>query len=149
MCGAPVPRMLPAMPARAARHVPGVPARTSALVPLAITLVVLLPAGCGGGDGADLPPVEGPTAPRLEVRASEMSFDPAAVAVAAGEVEVVLHNEGQMLHDLRIGEEPFIVEAGAGQSATGSVTLDPGRYEIYCSLPGHRDAGMEGVLEVR
>ncbi|HEX6238619.1 MAG TPA: plastocyanin/azurin family copper-binding protein [Acidimicrobiales bacterium] len=137
------------MPADAARHVPGAPPGASAIVALATGVVVLALAGCGGGDDADLPAVEGPTAPRLEVRASEMSFAPDAVAVAAGQVEVVLHNEGQMLHDLRIGEEPFIVEAGAGQTATGSVALEPGRYEIYCSLPGHRDAGMEGVLEVR
>lgn len=141
--------MLPAMPADAARHVPGAHPGASAIVALATGVVVLALAGCGGGDDADLPAVEGPTAPRLEVRASEMSFAPDAVAVAAGQVEVVLHNEGQMLHDLRIGEEPFIVEAGAGQTATGSVALEPGRYEIYCSLPGHRDAGMEGVLEVR
>lgn len=102
-----------------------------------------------GDDGDDLAAVEGPTSPRLEVRATEMSYDPAAIAVAAGEVEVVLHNDGTVLHDLRIGQEPFIVEAAPGETATARIDLEPGRYEIYCSIPGHREAGMEGVLEAR
>jgi uncharacterized cupredoxin-like copper-binding protein len=105
-------------------------------------------AACGGGDD-ELPAVGGPTSPRIEVHATEMSFDPDAIAVEAGDVEVVLHNDGMTLHDLRIGEEPFIVEAVAGETATKHVVLEAGRYEIYCSLPGHRDAGMTGVLDVR
>ena len=108
----------------------------------------LVLAGCGGDD-ADLPAVEGPTSPALDVVATEMAYDPAAVAVAAGTVEVVLRNEGRILHDLRITDQPFIIEAGAGSTATGQVALEAGRYAFYCSLPGHREAGMEGVLEVR
>lgn len=130
----------------AARAAGAAPRRRLSL-PIAAGVVALV-AACGGGD-EDLPPVEGETSPRLEVHATEMAYDPDAVAVAAGDVEVVLHNDGAVLHDLRIGDVPFIVEAGAGQVATARVTLDAGRYELFCSLPGHRDAGMEGVLEVR
>jgi len=64
-------------------------------------------------------------------------------------VEVVLHNDGTVLHDLRIEDQPFILEAPAGQTATSQITLDAGRYQIFCSIPGHREAGMTGVLEVR
>jgi uncharacterized cupredoxin-like copper-binding protein len=99
--------------------------------------------------GADLPAVEGPVSPRIEVTARDMAFEPDAIAVAAGQVEVVLHNDGSMLHDLRIEDQPFIIEAQAGETATSQVTLEPGRYQLFCSIPGHRDAGMTGVLEVR
>jgi uncharacterized cupredoxin-like copper-binding protein len=118
---------------------------------VAATVAVAALAACGDDDSAgdDLPAVDAETSPRMEVSATEMSFTPDAIAVDAGDVEVVLHNEGSVLHDLHIGEEPFIVEAEAGQTATGDISLDPGRYQFYCSLPGHRDAGMEGVLEVR
>jgi uncharacterized cupredoxin-like copper-binding protein len=78
-----------------------------------------------------------------------MAFEPAEIAVRAGEVEMVLRNEGSVLHDLRIDEQPFIAEAPAGETATGRLVLDEGRYQFFCSLPGHREAGMEGVLEVR
>jgi uncharacterized cupredoxin-like copper-binding protein len=78
-----------------------------------------------------------------------MAFTPDAVAVEAGEVEVVLHNDGTILHDLRIDDQPLLLEAVAGETDTGSIALDPGSYAFFCSLPGHREAGMEGVLEVR
>ncbi|HEX6167859.1 MAG TPA: plastocyanin/azurin family copper-binding protein [Acidimicrobiales bacterium] len=120
--------------------------RTAVALAVAATLL----AGCGG-DGEDeaLPAVDGPVSPRLEVSATEMAFTPDAVAVEAGEVEVVLHNDGTILHDLRIDDQPLLLEAVAGETDTGSIALDPGSYAFFCSLPGHREAGMEGVLEVR
>jgi uncharacterized cupredoxin-like copper-binding protein len=126
------------------------PARRSRL-PLAAVALALVPAlvaACGGDDD-ELPAVDAETSPRLEVSAIEMAYDPDEVAVAAGTVEIVMHNDGTILHDLRIADQPFIVEAAAGQTGTAQVALEEGSYEFYCSLPGHREAGMEGVLEVR
>src|SRR5262245_33163336 len=122
-----------------------------ALGALAVALALITFAGGCGDDspGADLPAVEGAVSPRLEVTAYEMSYEPDAIAVAAGEVEVVLHNGGTVLHDLRIEDQPFVIEALAGQTSTSQVTLEPGRYQLFCSIPGHREAGMTGVLEVR
>ncbi|HET9769456.1 MAG TPA: plastocyanin/azurin family copper-binding protein [Acidimicrobiia bacterium] len=107
-----------------------------------------LPLACGSDSG--LPAVEGPTAPKLELGATEMRYSPSRIAVAAGDVPVVLRNEGQVVHDLRIeGKPTFLIEAAAGKTASATWSLPKGRYEIYCSIPGHRSAGMEGVLEVR
>ena len=74
----------------------------------------------------------------------------ATIAVTAGEVPVVLHNIGIVVHDLRIDGLPKLgVEALPGQTATATWQLATGRYRCYCSIPGHRAAGMEGTLEVR
>ena len=121
-----------------------------AVAALGVTLALILAGGCGDDSpGADLPAVEGPVSPRIEITAHEMAFEPDAIAVESGDVEVVLHNDGTTLHDLRIEDQPFIMEAKAGETATSHVSLEPGRYQLFCSLPGHRDAGMTGVLEVR
>ena len=139
---APHPVRRAAAPARAPRSRLPVAA-------VAIALASTLGAACGGDDDEDLPMVDAEESPRLEVSATEMAYDPDEVAVAAGTVEIVMHNDGTTLHDLRIADQPFIVEAGAGETGTAQVALEEGSYEFYCSLPGHREAGMEGVLEVR
>jgi plastocyanin len=126
-----------------ARHLRWGPAVAAAGLAVAL-------AACGEDDGgADLPAVQGPTSPKREVSATEMAYEPDAVAVDAGDVEVVLHNEGSTLHDLRIEDEELVVEAMSGETGTGEISLEPGRYQFFCSISGHREAGMEGVLEVR
>jgi uncharacterized cupredoxin-like copper-binding protein len=110
-------------------------------------LVVVL-GGCNGGTG--LPSVDGPTRAALELTATEMRYEPKEVAVAAGDFRVVLHNAGVVRHDLRVeGRPALLVEAGPGETVTATWSPPAGRFRIYCSIPGHRPAGMEGLLEVR
>lgn len=105
-------------------------------------------AGCDSGSG--LPAVSGPQLAKLEVAATEMRYTPSRVAVGRGEVPVVLRNDGVVVHDLRIEDMPaLLLEAAPGTTSTATWSLGKGRYRLYCSLPGHRSAGMEGVLEVR
>jgi uncharacterized cupredoxin-like copper-binding protein len=44
-----------------------------------------------------------------------------------------------------VGETPTF----HGASKTVSLNLKPGTYKFYCSVPGHRQAGMEGTLTVQ
>jgi uncharacterized cupredoxin-like copper-binding protein len=36
-----------------------------------------------------------------------------------------------------------------GGSKTVTVNVKPGTYKFFCSVPGHRQAGMEGTLTVK
>lgn len=124
-------------------------ARTPTLLHVGVAAAALLVAGCGDdagtGVGADVP-----TSDAIELIGTEMAYDPDVIAVEEGTIDVVLHNEGVVVHDIRIEDRwDFIVEAKPGETASGQVALEAGGYTIFCSIPGHRAAGMEAVLEVR
>lgn len=116
---------------------------------IAVAALGMVAVGGACGDTGGGEPLDVATSPRIEIVGTDMAFTPDTVAVLAGNVEVIFTNEGQVYHDLRIGEVPFIAEAASGERDEGSVFLEPGTYELFCSIPGHSEAGMVGVLEVR
>ncbi|HSK95409.1 MAG TPA: plastocyanin/azurin family copper-binding protein [Euzebyales bacterium] len=82
--------------------------------------------------------------------AVDIEFTQAPEALPPGDTTVTLENEGAIEHNVVFegiaGDEP-IAEAPGGASDEGSVTLEPGEYVYYCSIPGHRTT-MEGTLTV-
>lgn len=69
---------------------------------------------------------------------------------AGGPLTLTLHNAGRISHNVTIDE--LGVQLGAAAGATQSVQLTDipaGTYTFYCSVSGHRQAGMEGTLTVR
>lgn len=96
-----------------------------------------------------------PVANRLGVRAAEYYFTLSRASVAAGAVTVELDNRGEDAHDLHLqrqggGSEPVLEleETQSLQHTSASFDLPAGTYELWCSLPGHRAAGMETTLAV-
>ena len=77
-----------------------------------------------------------------------LAYDQTALTAPTGAITVEFTNEAALGHDFRIDE----IEAGTSVIAEGSesltVELEPGEYTFFCSVPGHRDAGMEGKLIV-
>jgi uncharacterized cupredoxin-like copper-binding protein len=47
------------------------------------------------------------------------------------------------------GEKVGATPTFQGSSKTLKLTLKPGKYKFFCSVPGHRMAGMEGTLTVQ
>ena len=83
------------------------------------------------------------------VAGNELEYEVAPDTVPAG-TELVFELElAGLPHNVVIegvnGEEP-IVEGESAGIYTGDVTLEAGEYNYYCSVPGHRAAGMEGTL---
>jgi uncharacterized cupredoxin-like copper-binding protein len=98
-------------------------------------------------DATDEPAPAGET---VRFVAVDIDYSEAPTEVAAGEVTFELVNEGALEHNVVL-EEPgdvLVVEAMGGETATGDVSLEAGSYTYYCSIPGHREAGMEGTFEV-
>lgn len=93
----------------------------------------------------DTPPVDG--APDIEVVADALSFDPARLELVAGEPFNLTLASQDTFHDLVIDEVDLHLSAERDDTSTGGLDgLEPGTYIAYCSVPGHREGGME--LEV-
>lgn len=69
--------------------------------------------------------------------------DHAADAADAGDAGHDDHGDGEADEDLHVAH------AESGQTSTATFTVHaPGDYEVYCAVPGHRQAGMTATLTV-
>jgi plastocyanin len=70
----------------------------------------------------------------------------------AGDYTITVKNEGDATHDLVVEQDGKDVAKsdtlGPGDSATFTVTLQPGQYVFYCSIGNHRAMGMETDVTV-
>jgi uncharacterized cupredoxin-like copper-binding protein len=88
--------------------------------------------------------VEAPDGADVAVVADDMFFAPERIEVVAGEPTVLhLTNDGGVVHDLVLPSGWDSGDVRPGEAVT--VTLDPLDASTvgWCSVPGHRDAGME------
>ena len=124
--------------------------RTTIVQPLGAALTAALVVGaCGGGGGS--PIGETPDEGVLRIVADDtQDFDADVYRVAAGEVRVEYVQSGFRVHTLVIEglEEQMRLEVENGGSDAHTVTLQPGRYILYCDVAGHREGGMEARLLV-
>jgi plastocyanin len=85
---------------------------------------------------------------------TEFAFNPDRMVASAGRDTFVLQNAGQFPHNLHIEGNGVSLDlkadspVPAGQSFTGSVTLAPGTYDVWCPVGMHRQNGMVGTLTV-
>jgi plastocyanin len=88
----------------------------------------------------------------LEANPTELKYDKTSLSSKPGEVTIDFTNPATLEHDVSIeqeGEELGSTEIiGEGEAST-TVALPAGTYTFFCSVPGHREAGMEGTLTVK
>lgn len=134
-------------------------------------LLLLLAVGCASGE--DEAGVQ-----EVELTASDIAYDRTQLEVVAGRpVRLTMHNEGVLEHDFSImdihmSEAPHSAEEGSeehmmdmehmGEEPELHAAVMPGmdnileftpeeagEYEYFCTVPGHKEAGMHGTLIVR
>jgi len=117
-----------------------------------LVAVVLVAAGLGmvGCGRRPIPPSGDAPRTAIDVVATEWSFTPAPLNLRAGPVTFRIRNEGVVDHNFGIERRPGAEVGGIkpGESKTLTVRLDAGTYTAYCSLPGHREAGMAAEIRV-
>ena len=144
--------------------------RASALACVAVAAALGL-AACGGGDdnndttAAATPPATtsggggggggggGATIDFSTPSGSELAYNQKSASTTAGTDTISFDNVQAQDHDVRIedssGAEVGGTELVASGTATATVDLQSGTYTFFCSVPGHREAGMEGTLTVK
>ena len=136
---------------------------TSRLFVLALILTFTL-AACGSAASSSTTPKT------VTLTLNEFQFQPAEITANVGQpIKLVLKNNGTVLHDfvstdamVEVMEEHgaehdmagmqtnmhAAIEAGQ-QSTLEFKATQPGTYTFYCTIAGHREAGMEGKLIVK
>ena len=131
-----------------------------------IALAVVL-AGCGSSASSPssapsasspAPATEtgGSTGTSLQLSADpsgQLKYDKQSLTATASNFTITLANMSPVPHDVTVAKaNGQVVGATAiftGGSKSLSLKLSPGTYTFYCSVPGHRAAGMSGTLVVK
>jgi plastocyanin len=100
----------------------------------------------GGGGAASTVDISTPAG-------SDLAFDQKSASAKAGSVTISFDNRQPLQHDVKVesssGQELGGTDLVSSGTATATVDLQPGSYTFFCSVPGHREAGMEGTLTVK
>jgi plastocyanin len=127
---------------------------TAAFATLAVA--ALLAAGCGGGGGGGGSKSTTVTAPSgggaasVTIEAHDIFFNFTNIKAPAGKLTINYVEKGSQQHTLVInGVKDFKLSVGPStKSDSATVTLQPGSYTYYCTIPGHRAQGMSGTITV-
>jgi uncharacterized cupredoxin-like copper-binding protein len=135
---------------------------TRRLLPALILTFIL--AACGGAAPTSTTPKP------VTMNMTEFQFQPAEITANVGQsIKLVLKNNGTVLHDFASMEAKVEVmeEHGAEHDMAGMETAmhaavepgqqstlefkptEPGTYTFYCTIAGHKEAGMTGTLIVK
>ena len=144
--------------------------RRFAIVLLGLFVPVLV--ACGSAKPADLSQVD------FSLTATDIAYDIDRIEVVAGQpVRLTLRNDGVLEHDFSITVMPHEGEVVAGEmndemdehemenmeeepdihvaappgggSSIEFTPANPGEYEFFCTVAGHKEAGMLGTLVVK
>jgi plastocyanin len=144
------------------------------MLPLfALVAGALLLAGCGGSKGTSSSTAAAPAtttaattqstaaapttpAAGLSIAANpegQLKYDKTSLTAKAGSVAIDFTNTAPLPHNVTVesssGSTVGATPTFQGGSKALTLNLKPGTYKFYCSVPGHRQAGMEGTLVVK
>lgn len=86
----------------------------------------------------------------LEIAAIDgTAFSATKAETPAGKVTLKMPNKSPLPHDISLKGGPQGKTVPQGGTSTVVATLKAGKYEYYCSVPGHEQAGMKGTLTVK
>ena len=86
-------------------------------------------------------------------REGQLAYNTKSLTAKAGTVSIAFTNMSSLSHNVSIessaGKVLGATPTFQGGTKTLTLALKPGTYKFFCSVPGHRMAGMEGTLTVK
>lgn len=82
----------------------------------------------------------------------QLKFTKSSLTAKAGKVTVHFTNSSPVPHNFTIQGSGGVIGSTptfASGTKTFTVNLKPGTYTFFCSVPGHRQAGMQGTITVQ
>ena len=99
------------------------------------------------------PVVKGPGGTvKLAADPTQIAYTTKSLSSKPGKVTIDFNNPAPIQHDVAVakGSQELVKSPLISQSSTSvSADLAPGKYVFYCTVPGHRQAGMQGTLTVK
>ena len=90
-----------------------------------------------------------PGARKIAVTADDFAFAPDAITMQAGEDVTIVLTAEDIQHDFSVKGVGHVVHAKKGKTAQGGLRITkPGTYKFWCTVRGHRQAGMTGTITV-
>jgi uncharacterized cupredoxin-like copper-binding protein len=97
--------------------------------------------------GGNCPTVEG--AREIAVVGDAFTFTPTEITIASGEDVTIALTADDIAPDFYGKGVGHIVHAKTGKTAMGGLRIDePGTYKFWCTVAGHKKAGMTGTITV-
>jgi uncharacterized cupredoxin-like copper-binding protein len=82
-----------------------------------------------------------------------LKFNTTSLSAKAGSVSIAFTNASSLEHNFTVASSAGAVVGAtptfAGGTKIVALNLKAGTYKFYCTVPGHRQAGMEGTLTVQ
>ncbi len=126
---------------------PATSATTSTATSTSVTSSSTTSAASGGAAASALTLAANPS--------GQLKYDKSTLTAKAGKVTIAFTNSAPLAHNVTVqqgtGATGTVLGATPtfqGGTKTLTLTLKPGTYTFYCSVPGHRAAGMHGTLTV-
>jgi uncharacterized cupredoxin-like copper-binding protein len=94
----------------------------------------------------------GTTTRTISADKTKLAYTKKTLKAPTGKITIVLKNPSFLQHDIAIklnGKVHKSKLASKGQTVKLKITLKPGTYTFFCSVPGHEAAGMKGKLVVK
>jgi nitrite reductase (NO-forming) len=116
--------------------------------PIFVVSIAVALAACQSASSTKPKSIDSATAENLTINMLDMSYAPAKLDVAhAGRYAIKVVNTANIPHDIVFSNGVKLVLAPGKQASTVLDIPDSG-LTFFCSLPGHKEAGMTGTIVV-